>query len=48
VHFDELDVAFLADQICLLIKPLKPVLIRLLTAFGGSVVVYLIRIVFRH
>ena len=38
VHFDEVEVIFLADQICPLVMPLKPILIHLLTAFGGSVV----------
>ena len=39
VHFDEVEVIFLADQICPLVMPLKPILIRLPMAFCGSVVV---------
>jgi len=39
VHFDVDEVVFLADQICPLIKFLKPILIRMLTALGDSVVV---------
>ena len=38
VYFDQVEVVFLADPICPLIKPLKPILISLLTAFGSSVV----------
>jgi len=35
VHFDEVEVVFLADIICRLIKPLQPTLIRLQWVFGG-------------
>ena len=48
VHFDEAEVVFLADQICQLSKPLKPILIRLLTAFGGSVVADVFNMLVRY
>jgi len=48
VDFDEVEVVFLADQICPLIQPLKPILIRLQMAFGGSVMVDLFSKLVRH
>ena len=48
VHFDEVEVVFLVDQICLLIKPLKPILIHLLREIGGSVVADLFSMLVHH
>ena len=48
VHLDEVEVVFSLDQICPPVNPLKPVLIRLLTALGSTDIVSFVSNLVRH